>query len=597
MIITTRKIVGATLSAAVTASAAALSVKVFAADKDVKTAVTDTAKTAISKTLAAVLKCVLGAVSLPVLDNPKFVAEKDFNNTDFYAGNGDFADEAGENNVWKLGSSWASLVPDDYKTHNYYLGGFMMAENGFSNKVEDVADDMRARVIALDDNSGRGVSLFATVDCIGMTNNDIKEIRKLVAKTFAEKYPEEKLASVNVFSTHTHSGIDTEGLWTNTLPKALKNLMVRPFGGQMEQGTDKTFMDALYGKVAGAMEEAYNNMKPGAMTCAVKDLGPAYFSNKNRSQATDIDTKLTRLTFTPSDGSRATVIVNLGAHPDVAGLPLSDGINKGRTVSGDYVYYIGEYLNNCGYDFMFFNGAICGIYFGRGLTNDNQDMTYRWEQSKRYGYEIAKIALGMTKTKEEIMADPALYDQALIDEETAVAEKNGGGYTLWCENWEPVTETEVEPFFNVRLSTVTVPVTNPLIQLAGKLNLANYTVIKSGLTRYKINVEIGYLEFGSQLKVCMAPGELCADLIAGGGSTTAEGSFSGKAFDAPVLKDIFGDVTVFGLANDAIGYIVPDNDYSMGLVFDHYQETLSLSKETGSTVMNGFATMAEELGR
>ena len=592
-----KKLVGAALAGVMLFSAASLSVTAFAAEKDFKTTVEDTAKVAITKSLAVLLKGVLGAVNLPVLDNPSFVDEKDYQNTDFYEGSGEFVDEAAAGSVWKLGSSWVSLVPDDYKTHNYYLGGFIMIENGFVNKVGDVADDMRARVIALDDNSGRGVSLFATVDCIGMTNNDIKEIRKLVAKTFAEKYPDVKLASINVFSTHTHSGIDTEGLWTNTLPKALKNLMVRPFGGQMEQGTDKAFMDALYTKVAGAMEKAYENMKPGTMTYAVKDIGPDYFSNKNRGQASDIDTRLTRLMFTPADGSRSTVIVNLGAHPDVAGLPLSDGVNKGRTISGDYVYYIGEYLNSCGYDFMFFNGAICGIYFGRGPSNDNQNMTYRWEQSRRYGYEIAKMTLGMTKTKEEIMADPDLYDQALIDKETAEAEANGGGYTLWCENWEPVTETPVEPFFNVRLATVMVPVTNPLIQLAGKLNLANYTVIKSGFMKYRINVEIGYLEFGRQLKVCMVPGELCADLIAGGSSTTAEGSFSGEDFSAPVLKEIFGDVTVFGLANDAIGYIVPDNDYSLGLVFDHYQEILSLSKETASCIMNGFAQMAEDLGK
>ena len=592
-----KKLVGIALAGVMVFSAASLTVKATAAEKDFKTSVTDTAKVAITKSVAALLKGILGTVNLPVLDNPSFVDEKDYQNTDFYEGDSEFVSKAGADNVWKLGSSWVSLVPDDYKEHNYYLGGFIMIENGFTNKVEDVADDMRARVIALDDNSGRGVSLFATIDCIGMTNNDIKEIRKLVAKTFAEKYPDEKLASVNVFSTHTHSGIDTEGLWTNTLVKALKNLFLRPFGLPMEQGTDKAFMEALYTKVAGAMEEAYVSMKPGTMTYAVKDIGQDYFSNKNRGQASDIDTKLTRLLFTPADGSRATVIVNLGAHPDVAGLPLDDGINKGRTISGDYVYYIGEYLNNCGYDFMFFNGAICGIYFGRGLTNDNQDMTYRWEQSRRYGYEIAKMTLGMTKTKEEIMADPDLYDQALIDKEMAQAEANGGGYTLWCENWEPVTETPVDPFFNIRINTVMVPVTNPLIQLAGKLNLANYTVIKSGLFKYKINLEIGYLEFGNQLKVCMVPGEMCADLIAGGSSTKADSSFSGKDFNAPVLKDIFGDVTVFGLANDAIGYIVPDNDYSLGLVFDHYQELLSLSQETASSIMNGFSQMARDLGR
>jgi len=195
------------------------------------------------------------------------------------------------------------------------------------------------------------------------------------------------------------------------------------------------------------------------------------------------------------------------------------------------------------------------------------------------------------------MADPDLYDQALIDKEMAEAEANGGGYTLWCENWQPVTETPVEPFFNIRLATVEVPVTNPLIQLAGKLNLANYTVIKCGLFKYKVNVEIGYLEFGKQLKVCMVPGEMCADLIAGGSSTKAEGSFSGKDFNAPVLKDIFGDVTVFGLANDAVGYIVPDNDYVLGDFANHYHELISLGSQTGSCISGAFTELYNELKR
>ena len=557
--------------------------------------ISDAISKSFTNTLGLIINGLLGAINLPILDNPSFVKEKDYVNTDFYAGNDEFVEEAASGNTWKLGSSYVSLVPDDYLEKNYYLGGFIMIENGFTNKVEDVADDMRARVIALDDNSGRGISLFATVDCIGITNNDIKEIRKIVARTFAEKYPDEKIASINVFSAHCHSGVDTEGLWTNTVAKVIKNLFRLPFGFELEQGTDKEFMDSLFTKVASAMEAAYLNMKPGRMTYAVKDIGEQYFSNKNRSSCSNLDTKLTRLMFTPDDGSRATVIVNIGAHPDVAGLPLSDGINKGRTISGDYIYYIGEYLNNCGYNFMFFNGAICGIYIGRGPSNDNQDMTYRWEQSRRYGYEIAKMTLGLTKTEDEIKADPALYDQALIDEEMAMAEKNGGGYTLWCENWEPVEETEVEPFFNIKLSTAEVPITNNLIKMAGKLNLANYRVIKSGLGKYKVYVEIGYMEFGNQLKVCMVPGEFCSDLIAGGNSLTAEGSFSGEAFPAPTLKDLFGDVTVFGLANDACGYIVPDNDYSMGIINDHYQELISLGKNAASSIMNGFAALAEEI--
>lgn len=590
----TKKILSVILATVMLFSAIGGTTVSFAAT-DTGAAVTEAFNKGLTKALEVLITSILGGLNLPIKSNPKFVDEADYQLTDFYAGNDEFLDAPGENNVWKLGSASVSLVPADYTEKNYYIGGFIGIENGFTNLIEDVADDMKARVIAIDDNSGRGVSLFATVDCIGMTNNDIKVIRRLVADRFAKEYPEAKIASVNVFSTHCHSCVDTEGLWTNLFGKVFGNLFKSALSLPMETGTDPEYMDFMSKRVALAMVNAYGAMKEGTLTYSVKDIGEGYFNNKNRSSCSDIDTRLTRLMFTPADGSRATVIVNVGAHPDVAGLPMSDGVNKGRTVSGDYVYYIGEYLNNCGYDFMFFNGAICGIYFGRGLTNDSQDMTYRWEQSRRYGYEIAKMTLAMNKTEDEIKADPALYDQAIIDREMAIAEKNGGGYTLWCEGWTPVEETEVAPFFNIRLGTCEVPITNNLIKMAGKLNLANYSVIKCGLGKYKINVEIGYIEFGDQLKVCMVPGEFCADLRAGGNSLTAEGSFSGTDFNAPTLYDLFGDVTVFGLANDAIGYIVPDNDYSMGIINDHYQELISLGKNTASSIMNGFAALSKTI--
>ena len=52
---------------------------------------------------------------------------------------------------------------------------------------------------------------------------------------------------------------------------------------------------------------------------------------------------------------------------------------------------------------------------------------------------------------------------------------------------------------------------------------------------------------------------------------------------------------VFGLANDSIGYVVPDNDYCMGLFFNHYQETLSLGKNTASFLMNSYEQLAAEV--
>ena len=99
---------------------------------------------------------------------------------------------------------------------------------------------------------------------------------------------------------------------------------------------------------------------------------------------------------------------------------------------------------------------------------------------------------------------------------------NNAEYTLWCENWEPVKETKVEPIFNIRLREVNVPVTSTLMVGVGKLNIANYKMLKDKDGAYSMFTEIGYIEIGNDIKVAMVPGEFCADLLTGGASLKAE---------------------------------------------------------------------------
>lgn len=543
--------------------------------------------------LAGVVSTVLGGVDSIFPEGDNFVAKEDYKSENFYSGTDTFLTEPAENAQWKLGYASASLIPDDWQEHQYYIGGYIMIENFFTNKVEGVIDDMRVRTIAVEDGSGRGVSVFATIDCIGMTNNDIKQIRAALEKKAAGKVD---FASINVASTHAHSCIDTEGLWTNLIFKIFKNTVSILSGFEKpEQGTDKDFMAFVYDTVSDAMLKAVNGMTTGYMTYARKDIGSDYFNNKNRKSASSLMTDMSRLVFHSNNKSvRPTMILNIAAHPDVAGLPTQE--NSGREVCGEYVYYLDKTLDSAGYNCMFINGAIAGIYMSRGATNDSQDLEKRYMQSERYGIEIGKMALAMTMSKEEIMQNKILYDEEVIAAETAEAEKNGGEYTLWCENWTPVEETVVKPYFNIRLKQVYVPVTNPFITLAGKLNLANYTVLKAD-SGYEICTEIGYVEFGDSLKAVMMPGEICQDIVYGGTSLTTEDSYSGKAFQYPCLKELFNDddLICFGLMNDAIGYVVPDNDYAMSIAFDHYHELISLGKNAASSMVKVFTEIVEEV--
>ena len=531
----------------------------------------------LAKVVGTVFETLVGTVNLFLRENDKFIDEDEYVYDNFYEGTAEFIDEAKAGAKWSLGQSSMSLVPENWEEYDLFLGGFISEQNFFTNDVREVLDDMKVRVIALNDGSGRGTAVFATVDSIGVSNGDIRHIRGLL-EDFAAK---NNINSINLFSTHTHSGIDTQGLWTDIFRKWPKNIFSALTGIiETEQGTDPEYMEFFYSKVCEAITEAVDSMTEGTMTFARKDIGERYFSNKNRPSTSSLDTELKRFVFTPDDSSvTPTIILNMSAHPDVVGLATDDDPTKGHGISGDYIYYIGETINNAGYNFMFFNGSIAGIYIGR--ISAKADL--RVDIAANYGREIGKMVLGMTMSESEILADDYLMSLNLTAEQT-----EGHNYTPWYEGWEPVTETELDPILNIKLAQVEVHVTNPVIKAAGKLGVVNYLIKKSGRDYY-VTTEIGYMELGKDVKVAFVPGEICTDLIYGGNQLTAEGSVNSKDYEGKTLCEIFGDdVIVFGLANDAVGYIVPENDYCMALAFGHYQELLSLGKEEATVMFEGY---------
>lgn len=536
----------------------------------------------LAKVVGTVFENLVGVVNLFLRENDKFIDEEEYVYDNFFEGTSEFIDEASADAKWSLGQSSASLVPENWEEYDLFCGGFISEQNLFTNDVREILDDMKVRVIALNDGSGRGTAVFATVDSIGVSNGDIRHIRGLLQEFASEN----NINSINLFATHTHSGIDTQGLWTDIFRKWPKNIFSALTGIiETEQGTDPEYMEFFYSAVCGAITEAVDSMTEGSMTFARKDIGEKYFSNKNRPSATSLDTELKRFIFTPDDASvTPTIIVNMSAHPDVVGLATEDDPTKGHGVSGDYIYYIGETINNAGYNFMFFNGSIAGIYIGRISAPAEK----RVDIAANYGREIGKMVLGMTMTEEEILADDYLMSLNYSPEEI-----EGYNYTPWYDGWTPAPETEVDPILNIKLAQVEVHVTNPVIQAAGKLGVVNY-LIKKSVGEYYVTTEIGYMEMGKDVKIAFVPGEICTDLVYGGEELTSEGSVNNEEYEGQTLCEIFGDdVIIFGLANDAVGYIVPENDYCMALAFGHYQELLSLGESEATVMFEGYEKLAD----
>lgn len=526
-------------------------------------------------------------------DPPTTLSAEEYESAHFYPGNGKFLDAPAPGAIWSLGFAQESLVPQDILRKDYYIAGYLF-QNFPANKVETVLDDIKVRTIVLDDNSGRGKSSFSTLECIGLSNADVRKIRADLADYAKENH----LVSINITATHTHSSIDTQGLWNPPFFKVANNLAVSLLGrGTIQPGTDEEYMAFLRAQTVATIIAACENMETGSLYIAQKDASKYMFDKRDPASYLG---DLTRLRFVPDcESSKETLIVNMGAHPYITGLKTDN--SSGKELSADYTAYMGEVIEASGRNFMFFNGAISGVYSDRGPTNDGVPMSRRSEQAERYGLELGRFVLAMTLTREQILADELLADTERVLADMAAST---GGYSLWYAGWQPVEETLAQPMMNIRLKEVVVTIENPLIQAIGKLGLVNNTILKDRNGRYQTVTEIGYLEIGHTVGIAMMPGELSPDLVTGLAGATAEGSFSGQPFPLPSMNAVAGkDLLVFGLANDAVGYILPDNDYCM-LFFDdvepfgdHYQETLSFGKSLGSTLIGAFIQLMNEVGR
>ncbi len=538
----------------------------------------------------ALLNVINSAIPMP----QDIIPEDNYVSENFYSGHDSFVKNASDGASWSLGYAQASLVPDDVFEKNYYLGGYLL-QNFPSNTVETILDDMKVRCIVLDD--GRGKVVFATIDSIGIANADVRRIRAAVENLYSGS----DIVAVNIFTTHCHSCIDTQGLWNPFFLKIANNYIASSTGAlETISGPDEAFMQLLIDRTAAAITNACNTMEKGKLYVSSIDI-PEYIDD-NRSPDCKM-TELNRLRFVPNDPSVSeTYIANMAAHPYITGLKTDN--SSGKELSGDYVYYAEEIVNKAGYNYMFINGAISGIYSARGLTGDGIPAARRSDEATRYGNEIGRMLLSITLTKDEILAKPDWWSNK-TESEAQLLEGNTN-YTTWYENWLPASESGVEPILNVRLKEVLVPVTNPVLQAVGKLSLANNEFISRSDGSLCTVSEIGYLELGKNIKTVLVPGEFNPELITGGGSMDAENSCSGTAYEYPSYNKIISDklgydvkLLAFGEANDGCGYVIPDNDYLM-IFFDddeffgnHYQETISYGKHTASAYSKAFIEMVD----
>ncbi len=462
----------------------------------------------------------------------------------FMEGTKDFLDAPDAKGVWSLGYDNRSILPEnkDDVLGKYYVAGTIDFAPKYATKVYD---DLKVRTVVMNDGSGRGSAVFCVVDSYGLSLADVREIRTRLAAWSEEK----DINSITVSVMHQHSAVDTFGMNGNIIEMVLCNPLFTMFDQETVNGKNDEYMENLFSQCTASIMAAEESMTEGEMYLGTADASKYTYDKR---QPYVMDPNFNRLRFVPFDGSKETWLVSTPVHC------VGNGAG-GTEITGDYPYYAEQEI-----------GAKANVMFYLGAEE------------------------GTTQEKNE---------DTVIDyttEETGIENTIGFGKSIARELMAITEETKVEPLLNIRYKEIALPIDNQVLVVAGKAGLFENCVKKiDGV--YNVVTEIGYMEIGEDLSFAIVPGELAPE-IAYGGYLEGDYAWSGKNFECPSFQDIVTEnaegrtLHVLGLANDQIGYIVPDNDYMPMLHEDSKSlEFVSLGDSTASKIIADFSSLILEI--
>lgn len=450
------------------------------------------------------------------------------------SGDKKFSDTGGK--CFSCGFGKEILTPSDVESGKYFIAGY-----NSNNPATGVLDDMYARAFYMDDNTSRGGVVICAIDAVGISRKDINDIRKIVIES--GKIP--NLKAINICATHSHSAIDTQGLWGEKIYKCGKN---------------ESFMSNLKQLTAKAIISAYENRKDGELFLSVKETEDLQFDCRTPDT---YDSNLTRLRFKPFDSDESIYIINFASHAELLG-------SKTKLVSADFPAYMIKEIeeNNKNSNAMFINGAIGGMISAKEIKKVYRHEIDCVEYTKEFGKTLGKLANEM-------------------DNETKIT---------------PIINSKTVPVKIEAENFVLI-----LARLLKVLN--NDISRTKKRTSACILSEVGYIELGNkEIGMFLIPGELFPELFTGE-FLDERASSTGTKADYKPLKDMgeAKHKFVVGLCNDELGYIIPKNDFflhkatpyikAMKDKFDrnHYEETNSTGPTTAEILLDSMEKLIKSV--
>jgi len=411
-----------------------------------------------------------------------------------------------------------------------------LAGTSHNRLATGVHDDLEARMIVLERNGVHVV--MASLDLVGVSLPDIQNIHDELAGYGVDP------SHVIFSSTHTHEGPDTMGLWGRDY---------------LHSGRCPNYMQFLQETIVGMVVDLAGQMTPVTVEAAATEINDPLSAHphwqRDSRQPEVFNDHLTAARFIDEQQQTVATLVNWSSHPEV--------IIWSHEYSADFPRWTRQKLDETyGGTTVYFTGTCGGL-----LTPLNVEVPERTETGEPVysGGDPVYIS-----TNNEVK----MWSLGYVLAEQAIA-----------------ALAEAEPFdvsLSVETADVEIPFTNPFLVAAFLLGLVPpYEDLITdrpwqcgyfGCFQQTLqHVQLGDLHFVS------LPGEAFAEMSVGREESVYDwgGAWGEHLFPAitgyrqtlPVghlLMDI-------GLANNEIGYIVPNTDMHPAEHPDHYEEWYCVS--------------------
>lgn len=386
-------------------------------------------------------------------------------------------------------------------------------------------------------SDGRTTLVLTAIDSIGIAHDQVVEIRSRV--------PEDLVDYALVASTHTHEAPDVVGLWG---PSPLRS------------GADPAYRERVIDGAARAIREAASALRPARLRFAeVPEAAAGLVTDSRRPIVLDPGVRVIQAVDPDSGASRGLFVV-WGNHPETT---WSDNL----LVSSDFPHFVREALEaELGGTVVYASGAIGGLMTtlpGFAVRDPDTGAVHTapsFEKASAQGRALARIVV-----------------DALRDGE--VVELRHGSLA-------------------VRARSLPIPLDNPPLFLLASLGVVQRGFVEWGALR----TEIAAIRLGPASFLAV-PGEIYPELVNGGIESPPGRDFEDAPPEEPPLRALMPGRFrfVIGLANDAIGYIVPKSEWDdeppwlYGEEEETYGEVVSLGPETAPSLHAAMAALLADL--